>query len=199
MSRPRRRRQPSRGVVNLKEQVNVANHIWLSKCTIQLKRGDFCDAPTWPDAPFPICVRHLTMAYRAARERIEDLHRSDPMYARLIAIGGLDDSLGLSSSGRSSDADKKNWVYYLQVGPLLKIGHTDNLTKRMNAYPPNSRLLAYEDGGQPLEKQRLRQFKQYLSARLEWFTPGPELIEHINELRRKSGAKPINKFMPDVA
>lgn len=37
----------------------MANHTQLPYCTVQRKHGDFCDAPSVEDAPFPICQAHV--------------------------------------------------------------------------------------------------------------------------------------------
>jgi hypothetical protein len=141
----------------------------------------------------------MTEAYRAVRERIMDVHDKDPMFARLIAIGGLDEFYGIKQP-KLPEPDRPVTVYYVQVGHLVKIGCTENLKRRLLAYPPYRRVLALEhDSSWAAESQRLIQFAEYLAEGKEWFRPGPALIEHINKIRRKTGAKPIVKFMPDVA
>jgi hypothetical protein len=186
----------SRGAVNLRKQANVVDYIRASTCTVQLWDGQFCDAPSWDDAPFPICIRHLTAAYRSVRSHMKELHDLDPMFSRFIGVGGLDEPLGIKTPPK---IQKFGQVYYVQVGHLLKIGYTENLRRRLNQYPPNRRLLAVEEGLVGVESKRLLQFAPYLEAGKEWFRPAPELLEHVNKLRRKAGAKPIVKFMPDVA
>lgn len=76
-------------------------------------------------------------------------------------------------------------VYYLRVGPYIKIGYTGDLDVRMRAYPPDSVLLATEHGGRRAEQIRHRQFTDDLTHGREWFRPSAALIEHINSLREQ--------------
>lgn len=78
-------------------------------------------------------------------------------------------------------------VYYLQVGDLVKIGHTSNLQRRMMGYPPGSVLLATEPGGHATELARHAGFADLLAGRREWFHPGPLLMEHITALASRAG------------
>lgn len=75
-------------------------------------------------------------------------------------------------------------VYYIKVSKYIKIGTTNNLTARINSYPPDSKLLATEPGGYDVEALRHEQFAKHLSARKEWFTPAPEILAHVKGLQR---------------
>jgi hypothetical protein len=77
-------------------------------------------------------------------------------------------------------------VYYVKVGNLIKIGTTDNVTRRMHGYPPDAQLLAVEPGGTAVETSRLRQFDHLLAHRKEWFHPGADLLDHIETVRSRS-------------
>lgn len=47
---------------------------WTDKtCSVQLKRGAFCDARSVADAPFPICEHHLIQITRFALQNARDL------------------------------------------------------------------------------------------------------------------------------
>lgn len=181
-------------MVNLRKQADVPQYMRFTRCTVQGGKGNFCDAPASEEAPFPICVKHLTEAYRAVRDRIMDLRDEDPLFASLIAVGGIE------ALHREPEKPMRAHIYYLQVGELLKIGYTERLRQRINNYPPNRRLLAVEeDGTYEMERARLVEFREYLVSGKEWFKPGPRLIDHVNKLRRQAGAKPIVRFMPDAA
>lgn len=70
-------------------------------------------------------------------------------------------------------------VYYIRFGDRIKIGTTQNLSSRL-ASLPHDELLAVERGDRDLEQERHKQFGQYrITRRGEWFTLGPELLEHI--------------------
>lgn len=141
-------------------------------CTVQLANGSFCDAPATPVVRwYPICARH-------ARHIFEDvlsaylLEAQNP--ARILAE--------LDAGARRGPDHSDEVVYYLLLDGLVKIGHTTNLNKRIAQYPPTAALIATEPGSILLEKRRHQQFAQYLTARREWFTPGPLLRSHIDGL-----------------
>lgn len=75
-------------------------------------------------------------------------------------------------------------VYYVKVSRYIKIGTSQDVDKRIQQYPPDSELLATEVGGYDVEAMRHKQFAEYLSARQEWFDPGPRLLQHIEGLQR---------------
>ena len=77
-------------------------------------------------------------------------------------------------------------VYYLEyeglgVDGLVKIGFTNYLPQRLEAWPPTTKILATEPGDFRLERQRHQEFAEYLIER-EWFTYGPRLHAHIAAL-----------------
>lgn len=86
-------------------------------------------------------------------------------------------------------AEQGHVVYYIKVGKYIKIGTSRDVDKRLNQYPPGSKLLATEPGGYWREDERHQQFAQYLAERKEWFTPGPELKAHIKNLQRRAAAE----------
>lgn len=79
---------------------------------------------------------------------------------------------------------ERSVVYYVMRGGLIKIGTTANFAERMRALDPDE-VLATEPGGRDLEKARHKQFAALLAKRQEWFTPGPELREHIETLKQR--------------
>lgn len=78
-------------------------------------------------------------------------------------------------------------VYYLLVGERVKIGFSGTLHQRLRTYPPGSKLLAVEPGTKQLERQRHRQFGEYLVAGREWFEPSDELLAHTRDLANQHG------------
>lgn len=74
-------------------------------------------------------------------------------------------------------------VYYVRSeNGAIKIGYTDNLLARMSslgtASPMRLEVVAQEEGGKSLERERHRQYKA-LNTRGEWFRPSDELHRHI--------------------
>jgi hypothetical protein len=68
------------------------------------------------------------------------------------------------------------------VDGLVKIGYASNLDKRLASYPPTAQLLATEPGDRATEARRHTEFNEYLTARREWFVPGPRLRTHVEHL-----------------
>lgn len=156
-----------------------------TRCTAQKESGRFCDDPTIPDAPFPICFRHAAQLYRFLRGRITEDTDKDTALERVATL--------LEPRGRATTTVEHVVVYYLQVGDLIKIGATTRLADRLQDYPPNRRLLVTEAGDWELETRRRGQFRALLAVGREWFRPGPTLVAHINELRRQQrvAGKPL--------
>lgn len=129
-------------------------------CTAEVETGRFCDRPSMALAPFPICTKHAAEVYNFIR----DVFSGPP--------------------GEPSPEPEPlvGTIYYLRVGDLIKIGFTVNLTGRLQAYPPNSVLLATEMGTPQGERSRHRQFDSALAYGKEWFTPTPELLAHIEQV-----------------
>lgn len=138
-------------------------------CTAANEGGEFCDAPSLPAAPFPICLDHAAQVMRFLGEAIDQAD-PEPEPAR--------DLDAIPMPGEDSPI-----IYYLRIGEHIKIGYSANFTIRRRFYPPDSELLAIEPGSKAIELRRLRQFTKHLSMRREWFTPAPELLAHIERLR----------------
>lgn len=155
----------------------------MSNCTAQKPDGEFCDRKSLPDAPFPVCLRHATLLLR---------------YLNKCAPDAVDDRIILAARlmeqdhGREAERDKlrpkQGVVYYLLIGDLVKIGYTENLPRRMSAYPPGSELLATEPGSPELEVERHKQFSQYRKHRVEWYEAAPELLAHIQRVKNAQEA-----------
>lgn len=149
-----------------------------TRCTAVGSNGKFCNNESLPDAPFPICLTHAADVLRYLRSYMP----------QGIAEIGMAAAEGIEQQ-RERDAERRrrkprtDVVYYVQVGRHIKIGTTTSLASRMRAYPPDSRLLAYEPGDGELERQRHREFTADLSMGREWFEPSATLLAHINRVR----------------
>jgi hypothetical protein len=159
-------------------------------CTAQARDGSFCDAPAIEEAPFPICIEHAAMVLRFLRGYI-DAVESAPLELRMLILDRTRDKK--AEAARDAAVEKRSLVYYVQLGDLIKIGYTANFSQRMKNYPPHRRVLAVERGNMRLEEQRHRQFRAHLAEGNEWFRPAPDLIEHINRLRKKAGVALISR------
>lgn len=76
-------------------------------------------------------------------------------------------------------------IYYLKVGKLIKIGFSGTLDERLRSYPPDSKILATHPGTPELEQSIHRKFFNHLSHGREWFTPSPEIDQHIQEVHKQ--------------
>ncbi|WP_205670219.1 GIY-YIG nuclease family protein [Amycolatopsis sp. CFH S0078] len=161
-----------------------------NRCTAQRRNGRFCDEPSLPEAPFPICVHHASEILRHLAGYIGEFKQLPPAL-RMIATDHVksDEQVNRAVDGWRAAPDET--VYYLRVGKLIKIGTTENLRRRLTQYPPGSELLAIEPGGENLEHRRHCEFRASLAERKEWFVPSPELIAHVNRLRKQQKSPPI--------
>lgn len=150
----------------------------IPSCTAQKDSGAFCDQPSLPGAPFPICLEHAAKIMAFLNEMTPSA-----LEDRVAAMGQAVRQDRIGATERRRRAPDVYVVYYLQVGDVIKIGYTANLPTRLRSYPPNSRLLAYESGGPSLEAQRHMEFAEDLVAGREWFTPSARLLAHIASIK----------------
>jgi hypothetical protein len=79
-------------------------------------------------------------------------------------------------------------VYYVQRGPLVKIGYTTQPHQRFADLLPDS-ILAWEPGGKPKEAARHQQFAGLrINIRAEYFRRDASLDSHIGSVRERHGA-----------
>lgn len=93
---------------------------------------------------------------------------------------------GYASPPSSGDC----WVYFMRRERLIKIGTTNDLRRR--AQTLNAVVLAKRPGSFSEEAQLHRQFAS-LRRHGEWFEPGPELLDLVNELRANEGMPRITE------
>lgn len=156
----------------------------VSTCTVQRPGGDFCDAPSHEDVPFPICGKHASQLWRHVNVTMSQLSAKDVFKP---PIGDAE-----AKRRRGMKRKKDHVVYYIQVGDVIKIGTSGNLRQRILSYPMNRRLLATEPGSYELESKRHAQFRALSQFGKEWFAPGEDLMRHINDLRAKDKMKPVS-------
>lgn len=83
-------------------------------------------------------------------------------------------------------------IYCLRIGDYIKIGWTGNLERRLGQYPPNAKLLAWENGSRKDERELHRRFSAYLASGREWFNPASEILAYIAERNHANGGKPVS-------
>lgn len=158
-----------------------------NSCTVQLWGGEFCDAPSAEDVPFPICMRHALRLFRHMGQRLREYENNMPKMLQVIA-DQIDENRARDAKRAAS---KKTIVhdpvvYYVLVGSLMKIGTSTNLRRRLLAYPPNRRLLATEPGGRSVESRRHAEFADLLDSGREWFRFEGTLVEWVQSIRAKA-------------
>lgn len=155
------------------------NTTGLRRCTVQSRLHNFCDDPSIADAPFPICAFHATTLFRFMSDALDG---ADELTRTLLGFEELDETRARRFRAERKARTKPGIIYYLMIDGLVKIGYTADLKQRLALYPPTAQLLATEPGDQSTEAQRHTQFAGLLTARREWFTPGPALRDHIEGL-----------------
>ena len=75
---------------------------------------------------------------------------------------------------------RPGWIYYLQVGDLIKIGFTYDLDRRVAQYPPNVKLLAFHAGTWELEQALHRRFSLEREKGREWYRPSEVVMKHVD-------------------
>lgn len=106
----------------------------------------------------PLCLEHLTQAASDARRAEREI--------RTV--------LGEPADGR---------IYYLQVGSRIKIGWTSDMSQRMRAYPPDSVLLAVEQGSLADERDMHRTCRPYRTHGREWYEPCEAMYRFVEEAK----------------
>lgn len=101
----------------------------------------------------------------------------------------------LDRGGKLTTSDPApGWLYYVQVGDLIKIGYAQNVRARLTAYPPNTVLLAVEPGTRRLERERHLNFRPFLAEGREWYRADAELMEWVAKVRAEHGDPGEHEF-----
>lgn len=157
-------------------------------CPIELRPGFTCGADVIVTAPFPICIEHTAELYQWARRSFSWEGRASGAVSPVVPPRGTPT------------------VYYLALTGYIKIGWSANVFRRLNMYTADCHLLATEPGTMAVEKRRHSEFSHLrVVARgdgtsplsRELFFPAPDLVEHVNGLRRGQGYAPI--VMPSAS
>lgn len=146
----------------------------MNTCTVQLRNGNFCDATSIPDAPFPICARHATQIAGYSAELIAD-----------TKAGRAANAESYWNNYRRNYLDLYSAVYYIDLrNGLVKIGTTKDIKGRMrNLNCDPDQLMAIEKGSYCVEAKRHRQFAHLRIRGTEKFKLTNELQQHIDSCR----------------
>ncbi len=120
----------------------------------------------------PLCREHAVRvwAYVDGREA-SGVH--------MIARRELLKDVKARESNRFAIQTRPGWIYYLQVGNLIKIGFTYDLDRRVAQYPPNVELLAFHAGTWELEQALHRRFSLEREKGREWYRPSEIMMQHV--------------------
>lgn len=152
----------------------MTQHNGIPRCTAQRRSGQFCDAPSMEDAPFPICRGHAEDVFQHMKAGVTsqlDLARQ-ALFSRARRDG--------------PNPDRPSVVYYVrELDGSIKIGVTQHLDSRLQQLRllPDA-LLATEPGGMDVERARHRQFAHLRVGRHERFRPERDLMDHIKAVTR---------------
>jgi hypothetical protein len=169
----------------------TAELLW--RCTAQLGSGAFCDARGMVDMPFPICARHARQIYERMREH--EASRLESAVDRARAKVVTPEVLAARAETRRR-YEEQAVVYYMKIGPHIKIGTTKNLRERIKALRCDPiDLLATEPGGREVEAERHRQFADDRLGRREDFKPSRRLLAHIRDVLAAHGTPTVTGFL----
>lgn len=78
-------------------------------------------------------------------------------------------------------------IYFLRIGSYIKIGWTGDLEKRMRNFPPDSVLLAVQQGTRSDEFKLHKRFAVHRSHGREWYPLVPQILEHVKRVVAEHG------------
>jgi hypothetical protein len=159
------------------------------RCTAQRRDGSFCDTPSHPDAPFPICSHHARKAYEFGLNLMRSKSATMPNPGvTALALEAAWPRTILSPRAKSllpRQVRSGPGVYFIALDGLIKIGASATASERVKQYPPSARVLAiqYVADAFTLEKELHLQFAHLRRAGREWFTPKPDLLAYIKSVQ----------------
>lgn len=156
-----------------------------TRCSVQLKGLNFCDAPSVEDAPFPICERHMIQIVRFVM--------SGPRATDAIQNRGDAERIRTQRAHQRS----KSVVYYIDMGnDKIKIGRSARLAGRLETlYREVSDVLAVEIGGAKTEAYRHKQFAADRIGKTENFTASTALKRHVTALATEDNALTVSEAL----
>jgi hypothetical protein len=148
-----------------------------------------CDADATERYPVQLCQPHVLHIWsmvdadiRESGKTLDDLNReaaeewwkSETVREQHARAKRLRDS-------------KSGFVYYLEVGGMIKIGFTASPGQRGGQYPPSAELLAVHPGTLADEQKAHARFAAYRQAGREWYMDCQEIRDHVAEINAAEG------------
>jgi len=178
--------------------------------TYALCAWPFCGADASDRYPVQLCQHHILHIWslvdadlRESGKTLSDLERE--------AAEQWENSQHVKKARENAERirnRKPGWVYFIEVGGLIKIGFTVNVFRRGAEYPPSAELLALYPGALADEQELHRKFAAYRQAGREWYMDCAEIRDHIDQigaaaskwergmLRRQKRAQPMKSATP---
>lgn len=103
------------------------------RCTATDASHRQCKNPSVEGAPFAVCPRHASELYRFIDESFRG-YRSE-------TAEGLAERIATESLCPDWKT-RGHWVYYVQIGPYVKIGKSTYINSRLRNYPPGHSVVS---------------------------------------------------------
>jgi hypothetical protein len=162
----------------------------LTRCTATISNGEFCDAASMADAPFPICFKHAYSVFKLLDGSLNNVHAV--LKPKPEAPTAKDER----DARRKEAYAAQRQVYYIRIGDHIKIGFTQNMQERMLGLRVDLiDVLATEPGGRDVERERHKQFAHLRVGNRENFKKDPDLLTHIAKVRREHGKPRITGYI----
>lgn len=134
----------------------------------------------------PVCPEHLMLI--ADTRTPETIPESRIKKILIDRANELQRAKVRESLRKSAQSAQPGWIYYVQIGELIKIGYTENLQQRISHYPPNAIIKAVHPGTPALEKSIHRQFQESRARGREWFRMSTPLNDHMAGVLERFGS-----------
>ncbi|QSE94178.1 GIY-YIG nuclease family protein [Rhodococcus pseudokoreensis] len=136
-----------------------------------------------------LCRQHALLVWSVMDEEMQDFQKNSTRSERIAEQTAREAEHAARQRAERENlpplqAPPEGYVYYLRVGPHIKIGYASNLERRLSSYPPDTELLAVESGTLQDEQQLHRTFKAFRVSGREWYDQSPVLMNHIAEVAK---------------
>lgn len=131
-----------------------------------------CSDTPMPLAPFPLCAHHVREVYEFAQSVV------DVRWRTATAMVAHEDR---GQRPIPPTLDTMGWVYFVRIGDKIKIGYSTYPEARFKGLRPDE-ILALVPGTMQDERRCHAAF-QHLRAHGEYFEPGRDLLDFIEDLK----------------
>lgn len=138
----------------------------------------------------PLCQHHALYVWSIVDQ---DIRESGKTAADLLRDEAARQEAQIEQNRQRAIAARRRngqdgFVYYLEVGGMIKIGFTRNTLRRGREYPPSAELLAMHYGTPADERKLHQRFAAYRESGREWYLDCQEIRDHIAKLNDAPGA-----------